>query len=100
MSSSFAGLLFVELDGFAVEVAGCIGALVCIDDGEITDSQWITPQQALEKHRSGDIEMRGVALNPAVDQRHAPGDARRSQLGHEVLIRGAADAGDKRYVSR
>lgn len=30
---------------------------VCIDDGEITDSQWITPQQALEKHRCGDIEL-------------------------------------------
>ena len=30
---------------------------VRIDNGEITDSQWITPQQALEKHRSGDIEL-------------------------------------------
>jgi 8-oxo-dGTP pyrophosphatase MutT (NUDIX family) len=30
---------------------------VCIDDGEITDSQWITPAQALGKHRSGDIEL-------------------------------------------
>jgi 8-oxo-dGTP pyrophosphatase MutT (NUDIX family) len=30
---------------------------VRIDNGEITDSQWITPQQALKKHRSGDIEL-------------------------------------------
>ena len=30
---------------------------VRIDGGEITDSQWITPQQALEKHRCGDIEL-------------------------------------------
>ncbi len=30
---------------------------VRIDDGEITDSQWITPQRALEKHRCGDIEL-------------------------------------------
>ena len=30
---------------------------VRIDDGEITDSQWITPKQALEKHRRGDIEL-------------------------------------------
>jgi hypothetical protein len=30
---------------------------VCIDDGEITDSRWIHPQQALDQHRAGEIEL-------------------------------------------
>lgn len=30
---------------------------VRIDDGEITESQWITPQQALAQHRKGEIEL-------------------------------------------
>ena len=30
---------------------------VSIDDGEITESQWITPQQALAQHRQGEIEL-------------------------------------------
>lgn len=30
---------------------------VVIDNGEITESQWITPQQAFEKHREGKIEL-------------------------------------------
>jgi len=30
---------------------------VTIDDGEITESQWITPQQALAQHGRGEIEL-------------------------------------------
>lgn len=30
---------------------------VVIDNGEITESQWITPERALAKHREGDIEL-------------------------------------------
>lgn len=30
---------------------------VCIDDGEITESQWITPQEALDKQARGEVEL-------------------------------------------
>lgn len=30
---------------------------VCVDDGEITESQWISPRVALARHRAGEIEL-------------------------------------------